>query len=190
VPVVREVPHEEYGVPETTTVYVAPYPPRETTTEFVPFVEAPQPPQVFALPVPEVPVVRTVPHEEYGVPETTTVYVAPYPPKVVETTTEYVPFVEAPQPPQVFELPVVKYIPEVTTTQAPTTTVYYAPYPAKVEPVPEVVTTTTTVAPETTTQFIAPYPEKVVVKSGKYPARVESHYGEGSGVREEFLKVL
>jgi hypothetical protein len=196
VQIVREVPHEDYGIPETTRAHVAPYPSRvvETTTEYVPFVEAPQPPQVFALPIPEVLIVREVPHEEYGVPETTTVHFAPYPPRVVETTTEYVPFVEAPQPPQVFELPVpevpvVRVIPEVTTTEVPTTTVFYAPYPAKVEPVPEVVTTTT-VVPETSTKFVAPYQEKVEVKSGKYPARVESHYGNGSGVREEFLKFV
>lgn len=92
------VPHDEYGVPFTTT------------TE-VPFVPAPQAPLLLPLLVPEAPVYieryETPVHDEYGPPALPPVHEEYGPPPVHE---EY-------GPP-----------PVITTTLPPTTTVFVAPY--------------------------------------------------------------
>lgn len=180
-----ETPHSEYGIPATTSAplpvaRIQPEP--EPHSEYgipeviVPFIEVPAGPEILPLLLPELPIVpevRTgpypakiepevrfepeVPHAEYGIPE------------VITTTTEViVPFVEVPAGPEALPLP----LPELPIVEE----VRFGPYPARIEP--EIITTTE--LPILRDIPVGPYPARIepepVVRIGKYPARVESHY--------------
>lgn len=167
------LPHDEYGVPVTTTTTQAPFVPIPAGPEILPLLVPEIPREVYIEPViqqdeygppalpPIIQAAPEIPHEDYGPPPP-----PPPPPAPVPVPhDEYGP----PPTPAPLPIPAPYPLPEIITTTLPPTTVVTAPYPAPVT------TTTTTTS--------APYP-------APYPHRVESHYDGQSGIFRSETGVL